>query len=242
VSAAAPHGNLARLNRIELRQSCLSLPKLQRIAAKYPHNRDSNIGVHVTENPMYKRVISCVPTVFTVIMLGANSAALAASDCLAGANRQPVPGGHWYYRVDHASNRKCWYLVEPGARTLAADSLGSQPPLAAAPPPTLSSFFSSLTGSLTGAAPGTQLDLANSNVRSTQSGRPDDPRNDEATSRQRMTRLLDAQAAVIPKQHRPTRARPPGEAADERSAPPLDQATRDALFQQFMRWKDRQIP
>jgi hypothetical protein len=215
---------------------------LQRIAAKYPHDRDSNIGVHATENPMRKRVIPCVPAVFTVIMLGANCAALAADDCLAGPNRPSAQGGHWYYRTDPASNRKCWYLVEPGARIPTADSLESQPPPAAAPQPTFSSFFSSLTGSVKGATPGTQPDIANSDTRSMPSGRPDDPKGEDATSRQRMARHLDAQAALIPKQHRPARARPAGEPADERSAPPLDSASRDALFQEFMRWNDRQIP
>jgi hypothetical protein len=34
----------------------------------------------------------------------------AAEDCLSGP-KDPAPhGGHWYYRIDHATKRHCWYL------------------------------------------------------------------------------------------------------------------------------------
>ena len=84
---------------------------------------------------MPKPVISCVPIglLATVIMLGTNYATLAADDCLAGPNRPPAQGGHWYYRIDHGNNRKCWYLVEPGGPT--AEAPESQLSPEATPPP-----------------------------------------------------------------------------------------------------------
>jgi hypothetical protein len=34
----------------------------------------------------------------------------ATEDCLSGP-KDPAPnGGHWYYRIDHATKRHCWYL------------------------------------------------------------------------------------------------------------------------------------
>ncbi len=39
-----------------------------------------------------------------------NSAAQAADDCLSGPKDQTPAGGHWYYRIDHATKRHCWYL------------------------------------------------------------------------------------------------------------------------------------
>ena len=34
----------------------------------------------------------------------------AADDCLAGPNAAAPQGSHWYYRVDRANHRNCWYL------------------------------------------------------------------------------------------------------------------------------------
>jgi len=34
----------------------------------------------------------------------------AADDCLAGPNAAAPQGSHWYYRVDRAAHRECWYL------------------------------------------------------------------------------------------------------------------------------------
>ena len=33
-----------------------------------------------------------------------------ADDCLAQPNSSAPPGSHWYYRIDRATQRKCWYL------------------------------------------------------------------------------------------------------------------------------------
>jgi hypothetical protein len=37
-------------------------------------------------------------------------AAPAADDCLSAPGEQTQQGGHWYYRIDHATKRHCWYL------------------------------------------------------------------------------------------------------------------------------------
>jgi hypothetical protein len=197
---------------------------LQLIAVKYPHDRDSNIGVHTMETPMSKRVMSC-GLLATVIMLGTNCAALAADDCLAGPSRPPAQGGHWYYRVDRINNRKCWYLVEPAGQTPTAEAAEPQPSPPPAPQPTFGSFFSSLTGGSTGSTSATQPDTLNSDAR-VQTANP----------------LELKKAALAPKPHQSPRARPPAEHADERGVPPLNQTERDALFQEFLHWKDRRTP
>jgi hypothetical protein len=212
---------------------------LQLIAAKYPHDRDSNIGVHARENSMPKRVISCVPIglLATVIVLGTNYATLAADDCLVGPNRPPAQGGHWYYRVDRANNnRKCWYLVEPGAQMPVAEAPELQPqqPPGAPPQPTLGSFFSSLTAGFPGSTPGAQGDPTTGDARIMQPARADDPRNGQPGPN-RPPRI-----ALASKQHRPVHLRPPVEPTEEQPAASLNQAERDALFEEFLRWKERQ--
>jgi hypothetical protein len=71
--------------------------------------------------------------------------ALAADDCIEEPNRQPVPGGHWYYRTDRTNNRKCWYLAEPEPSV-------SQAPASKALPPTEATLSEENTQSAAGHA------------------------------------------------------------------------------------------
>ena len=77
------------------------------------------------------RSVLCVP----VISAGMIGAALTiavrpavAADCVAEPNRDAPPGQHWYYHLDHANDRKCWYLhatVPGGAAEAPAKELQS---------------------------------------------------------------------------------------------------------------------
>jgi len=70
-----------------------------------------------------------------VISAGMIGAALAiagrpalAADCLVEPNRDTPPGQHWYYHLDHGTDRKCWYLhatVPAGAAEAPAMELQS---------------------------------------------------------------------------------------------------------------------
>jgi hypothetical protein len=153
----------------------------------------------------------------------------AADDCLTAPNRAPAPGSHWYYHIDRASDRKCWYLVEAPPQTPIAQA--PQPQLAPEPPPppaqlSFGSFFSSL-----GLAPPPQPNPAG-DARITQPAPADDPRAGEAERPSRMT--------LAAKQHRLVHVRPPAEHAEERPAPSLNQTERDALFEEFLKWRERQ--
>jgi hypothetical protein len=60
-------------------------------------------------------------------------AANPADECLSGPKAQTPQGGHWYYRIDRATKRHCWYLAdqrEPLSQTAAPN-----PPASAKPPP-----------------------------------------------------------------------------------------------------------
>ncbi|WP_291575505.1 hypothetical protein [Bradyrhizobium sp.] len=41
----------------------------------------------------------------------------AAADCLSEPKDQVPEGSHWYYRIDHPSNRHCWYLRREGEKS-----------------------------------------------------------------------------------------------------------------------------
>jgi hypothetical protein len=95
---------------------------------------------------MSNRTAKFVAAIFASILAGANFAAVAENatktpdSCLAGPKGAPSAGGHWYYRIDRATKRHCWYLGEEKDKTAAAapqDATASTAaPAAAAGPPT----------------------------------------------------------------------------------------------------------
>lgn len=76
-----------------------------------------------------------VSTIFASVLAGtllaiiAHGAARAADDCLSAPKDETPAGSHWYYRLDHATKRHCWYLREESERL----SQATAPKAAAAP-------------------------------------------------------------------------------------------------------------
>jgi hypothetical protein len=52
----------------------------------------------------------------TALVMLSNGAARAADDCLTAPKDQTPEGGHWYYRIEHATKRHCWYLRQEGEK------------------------------------------------------------------------------------------------------------------------------
>jgi hypothetical protein len=71
---------------------------------------------------MSNRTAKFASAIFVGLLAGvshttlANGAVRAPNDCLSGPRGQTPPGGHWYYRIDHATKRHCWYLAEEADR------------------------------------------------------------------------------------------------------------------------------
>jgi hypothetical protein len=67
---------------------------------------------------MPNRTAKFVSAVFASLVAGAAlttisyGATPAADDCLAAPKDHAPQGGHWYYRIEHPSNRHCWYLKD----------------------------------------------------------------------------------------------------------------------------------
>jgi hypothetical protein len=65
---------------------------------------------------------------FTIL---SHSPAGAADECLSAPNDQAPQGSHWYYRLDRATNRQCWYLKDQSEK---ASQQAAQPSQQAAQP------------------------------------------------------------------------------------------------------------
>jgi hypothetical protein len=67
---------------------------------------------------MPSRTAKFVSAAFAGVLAGvplttaSNSAAPATDNCLSGPKNQAPQGSHWYYRIEHATQRHCWYLKD----------------------------------------------------------------------------------------------------------------------------------
>jgi hypothetical protein len=85
------------------------------------------------------RPLGSIVLVATLLMSGAGvTAPASADDCLASPNSPAPQGSHWYYRLDWATQRKCWYARAPGPpvqQAAAPATLAGVPPLHSMPAP-----------------------------------------------------------------------------------------------------------
>ena len=61
-------------------------------------------------------------TVFLLVAFGTTGTSYAADECLAKPDSQAPRGSHWYYRLDRATQRKCWYVAAEGERVVRRDT------------------------------------------------------------------------------------------------------------------------
>ena len=54
------------------------------------------------------------PLLMSSVGVGAPANITGADDCLTAPNSPAPQGSHWYYRLDRASQRKCWYVRAVG--------------------------------------------------------------------------------------------------------------------------------
>ncbi len=54
------------------------------------------------------------------LVVAMNGAARAADACLSGPKGTAPKGSHWYYRIDHATKRNCWYVRAEGDKPAAS--------------------------------------------------------------------------------------------------------------------------
>jgi hypothetical protein len=180
-------------------------------------------------------------------LLGVNTTASAAAECLESPDYRVTEPGHWRYHLDRTLNRRCWHF-EP-AEAKPAEAAAAAPmtaaPMTAAPTPDtpaafLSRFAAGVSQTLSPPQPPPQPQ---------QSSIPDT----SAASQQTIS-TKPARPPKTVRQERPQSVQPPttnGAAAAERQDqpqqfaadknekrnPPLNVADREALFQNFMKWQ-----
>jgi hypothetical protein len=83
---------------------------------------------------MARRTAKFVSVIFAGLLGSAAVSAVssgtvrAADDCLSGPQDHTPAGGHWYYRIEHATKRHCWYLRNERENLSQAATPDSSPP------------------------------------------------------------------------------------------------------------------
>jgi hypothetical protein len=191
-------------------------------------------------------------TLITSAVSITSPAAFAADTCLARPNLRAEQGGHWYYRVDRANHRRCWYQQSPasemgGARPVPAPTAQNPNPVASANP--VSSLLTSIAALVTAPAAATAAPA----------GASHEPRFLETTSERGLKRQSASAKSAEPDKSFASRypdfSRAEPTPVVERFSPPpppsspawsqaqarapLDAVTRETLFQEFLRWQER---
>jgi hypothetical protein len=70
---------------------------------------------------MRQYIVSATAVLGSILLIAAmsnlpDSRARAADECHAAPKGSAPQGTHWYYRTDRTTQRKCWFLSEPGAK------------------------------------------------------------------------------------------------------------------------------
>jgi hypothetical protein len=167
----------------------------------------------------------CFVAVATIIAVHFLSPARAENACIEQPSQPAPEGTRWSARYDRAKGRKCWFLVDANGREVTASRARPGAAPTPAPADSLSSQIASLLNSLTGAT-----EYAAPQGDAPQIGpaaAPRKPRGSGAgASKADNVARADQKSA--------------GEGRTAKRASALTEPEREALFEEFLRWRESQ--
>jgi hypothetical protein len=108
------------------------------------------------------------------LVVAVNGVARAAEACLSGPKGAAPKGSHWYYRIEHATKRNCWYVRVEGEKPVASHSS----PLSRTPPQAETPLQPAVANARAEAGP---ADLGQSNAAAAERAPPAAANNDQAS-------------------------------------------------------------
>jgi hypothetical protein len=204
-------------------------------------------------SPVIANVFAAALT--TSAALIASHVAFAADACLSRPDLRAEQGGHWYYRVDRVNHRRCWYQQASASElreARPAPAAQNLNPVAPASPVT--SLLASIAALVTGKTASTATPDAatrtpplvdatserplNRRSRVAKRAEPDKHAEPDNSFASRYPNFGRAESTTVVEE---SRAAPPSSPvwSQEQERAPLDAVTREALFQEFLRWQER---
>jgi hypothetical protein len=198
-------------------------------------------------------------TLALAALLGVNTTASAAAECLESPDLHVTQPGHWSYRTDRSLNQRCWHFDPAEATAATATTQAAAPataraaapatatgraaaPAAAASEDSQQSLFDRLTAGLsqTLSPPPPQPhqnSIPDNSGEALQTISPK-PAKPSGTVRREQPKAAPPPttdgAAIV---ERRDQSRQPAAEKDERRDPPTNVAEREALFQDFVKWQ-----
>ena len=175
----------------------------------------------------------------TLTAFGLNDAVVAAGACIEGPNLNAGQGGHWYYRVDRINHRKCWYVMEAGLKTHEDLLLEPMPSPASLPNLTLFSWFPWLGAGLPGSTSAGMQPSSTPESRVPSAALRGKVVHAVANEQSRSARPPETKDVATAERNQPS-SRSSAQHAEQVNSQQPDQAAQDALFLEFLRWKELQ--
>jgi hypothetical protein len=177
-------------------------------------------------------------TLAIAALLGINTTASAAAECLENPDLHVTQPGHWSYYTDRSLNRRCWRF-DPAEATATTQAVA---PAAAANEDSEQSLLARLAAGLSQTfSPPPQQPQQNSIPDG--SGDALQTISPKAAKPARTVRREHSKTVLPPTtngaataEHRDQSRQPAAEKNEERD-PPINVAEREALFQDFMKWQ-----
>jgi hypothetical protein len=187
-------------------------------------------------NASFVRIIS-TSLLGALIALCLNGAVPAAGTCIEGPNLKAGQVGHWYYRVDRVNNRKCWYVADTQVKTQEGAPSEPTPSPMSTPNSTLSSWFTSLGAGPPASAVAQPSTIRGSRVPHTAPSKALKIIHAIPNERPHPARRPETKGIATAEQ---SLSRSSAEHTEQVTSQPPDQAAQDALFLEFLRWKELQ--
>jgi hypothetical protein len=199
-------------------------------------------------------------TLALAALLGVNTTASAAAECLESPDLHVTQPGHWSYRTDRSLNQRCWHFDPTEATAATATTQAAAPatataravgpatataravaPAAAASEDSQQSFFDRLAAGLSQTlSPPPQPHQNSIPDNSGEALQTISPKSAKPAGTVRREQPKAAPpsttdgAAIV---ERRDQSRQPAAEKDEKRDPPTNVAEREALFQDFVKWQ-----
>jgi hypothetical protein len=191
---------------------------------------------HIMPNRTAKFLSAVIACLCAGVPLTASQSATpapAADECLLAPKNETPDGSHWYYRIEHPSNRHCWYLREEGdahAQTTPSSSSASAQPVSPTPDKALPGSVANARAELRSPRAGVDQDKAANTgqvpaaanaamIDTTPPANPADANMMTSVVASRWPEQLSANSAAAPAAQ-PAPANPPAELQADAAPPP----------------------
>jgi hypothetical protein len=146
-----------------------------------------------------------------LVTVAAGPRSQAHAECITQLTQPAPAGAHWSLHQDRVTDRRCWILVDATGRELSPPQ--AQPATAPGPTP-----FQSFLGRFT-------------------AGPPPAPQQ-QATAPAAPSPLRTPRVAHVNRPVRPPEPKVEGRPAKQEASHEMSQPDRDALFEEFLRWRE----